>query len=105
MLSSLPGRVEVYKVPPVSKLGPQSTHKMLEPSKNVHKDFAQYKRILTHLEEAINSRSHKEIRISWLTNSALVYEPKCGGGGVSANGTVVHMEPNKLWRANSIFNL
>jgi hypothetical protein len=27
-------------------------------------------------------------RLSWLTNSALIYEPKCGGGGscgVSAN--------------------
>ncbi len=30
----------------------------------------------------------KRCRLSWLTNSALVYEPKCGGGGgcgVSAN--------------------
>jgi hypothetical protein len=30
----------------------------------------------------------KRFRLSWLTNSALVYEPKCGGGGdcwVSAN--------------------
>jgi hypothetical protein len=30
----------------------------------------------------------KRRRLSWLTNSALVYEPKCGGGGgcgVSAN--------------------
>jgi hypothetical protein len=29
----------------------------------------------------------KKCRLSWLTNSALVYEPKCGGGGcrVSAN--------------------
>jgi hypothetical protein len=23
----------------------------------------------------------KRCRLSWLTNSALVYEPKCGGGG------------------------
>ncbi len=32
-------------------------------------------------------------RLSWLTNSALVYEPKCGGegGGVPANDyTAVH---------------
>jgi hypothetical protein len=28
----------------------------------------------------------KRCRLSWLTNSALVYEPKCGGGcGISAN--------------------
>ncbi len=27
----------------------------------------------------------KRCRLSWLTNSALLYEPKCGGGGGSAN--------------------
>jgi hypothetical protein len=36
-------------------------------------------------------------RLSWLTNSALVYEPKCGGGGEGAGAqpmsTDVHMEP------------
>jgi hypothetical protein len=26
-------------------------------------------------------RGHKRCRLSWLTNSALVYEPICGGGG------------------------
>jgi hypothetical protein len=34
--------------------------------------------------------------ISWLTNSALVYEPKCGGAGVAGPqpmSTAVHMEP------------
>jgi hypothetical protein len=39
-------------------------------------------------------------RQSCLTNSALVYEPKCGGGGVARSqpmSTAVHMEPNKLW--------
>jgi hypothetical protein len=36
-------------------------------------------------------------RLSWLTNSAPVYEPKCGGkGGVAGSqtmSTAVHMEP------------
>ncbi len=49
-------------------------------------------------------------RLSWLTNSALVYEPKCGGGGGVAGSqpmstAVVHRSPNKFWRSNSIFNL
>jgi hypothetical protein len=37
----------------------------------------------------------KEISSIWLTNSALVYEPKCGGGGcrASASEYAVHMEP------------
>jgi hypothetical protein len=40
----------------------------------------------------------KRCRLSWLTNSALVYEPKCGGGGggfVAGSqlmSTAVHME-------------
>jgi hypothetical protein len=46
----------------------------------------------------------------WLTNSVLVYEPKCrGGGGGSGVSTNEHrcaqLSPNKLWRSNSIFNL
>ncbi len=55
----------------------------------------------------------KRCRLSWLTNSALVYEPKCGGGGllalVSANeySCAYHVTwiPNKLWRTTSIFKL
>jgi hypothetical protein len=41
----------------------------------------------------------KRCRLSWMTNSALVYEPKCRGvegGGVAGSqpmGTAVHMEP------------
>jgi hypothetical protein len=39
----------------------------------------------------------KRCRLSWLTNSALVYEPKCGRGeGVAESqpiSTAVHMEP------------
>ncbi len=51
----------------------------------------------------------KRCRLSWLTNSALVYEPTCGGGGscgVSVNGTHTagHKNPNKLWRSNSILH-
>jgi hypothetical protein len=51
----------------------------------------------------------KRCRLSWLTNSALVYEPKCGGrGGVAGSqpmSTAVHRSPQKLWRSNTIFNL
>jgi hypothetical protein len=44
----------------------------------------------------------KRCRQSWLTNSALVYEPKCGGGGcgVSANEySWAHGTQNKIWRS------
>ncbi len=51
----------------------------------------------------------KRCRPSWLTNGALVYEPKCGGKGEVARSqpmsTAVHRSPNKLWRSNFIFNL
>ncbi len=49
----------------------------------------------------------KRCRLSWQTNSALVYEPKCkglgGGGGVSQPMSSRTWSPNKLWRSNSIF--
>ncbi len=37
----------------------------------------------------------KRRRLNWLTNSALVYEPKCRGGmrGSQPISTAVHMEP------------
>jgi hypothetical protein len=38
----------------------------------------------------------KRCRLSWLTNSALVYESKCGGGGDAgsqAMSTAVYMNP------------
>ncbi len=45
-------------------------------------------------------------RLPWLTNSALVYEPKSGRRWVVAGSqpmsTVVHRSPNKHWRFNSI---
>jgi hypothetical protein len=44
----------------------------------------------------------KRCRLSWLTNSALVCEPKCGGGscGFSANEySCIHRSPNKLGRS------
>ncbi len=55
----------------------------------------------------------KRSRLSWLTNSALVYEPKCGGGGEAVvagsqpmrMSTAVHWSPHKLWRSNFIFKL
>ena len=46
---------------------------------------------------ASNQGVTKRCRLSWLTNSALVYEPNCGkrgGCGVAADEyTAVHMEP------------
>jgi hypothetical protein len=49
---------------------------------------------------AVRQGVTKRCRLSWQTNSALVYEPKCGGrraggSGVSANeySTDVHMKP------------
>ncbi len=55
----------------------------------------------------MNQGVTKRCRLSWLTTSGLVYEPKCGGGlrGLSLSQWVQHMEPNKLWRSNSTFNL
>ncbi len=56
----------------------------------------------------------KRCRLSWLTNSALLNESKCGGiwgrgYGVQANeySCVHHVtwSPNRLWRSNSLFNL
>jgi hypothetical protein len=33
-----------------------------------------------YIWESEQQRVTKRCRLSWLTNSALVYEPKCGGG-------------------------
>ncbi len=62
-------------------------------------------------ERDINSGGlQTDVVYPWPTNSALVYEPKCWGGGEGVAGsqpmsTAVHRRPNKLWRSNSIFNL
>jgi hypothetical protein len=59
--------------------------------------------------EPTNQGVTKRCRLSVLTNSALVYESKCGGCGVSANeyscAHHVTWSPIKLWRSTSIFNL
>ncbi len=58
----------------------------------------------------------KRCRLSLLTNSALVHEPKCGGMGGGGRGVKVSANefrcahhvtwsPHKLWRSTSIFNL
>ncbi len=52
----------------------------------------------------------KRRRLSWLTKSAFVYEPKCWGGGGGVRGLSQWVQlytwsPNKLWRSNSIFDL
>ncbi len=48
----------------------------------------------------------KRCRLSWLTNSALAYEPQCGewGAGLSQWVQLCTWSSNKLWRSNSIFN-
>ncbi len=65
---------------------------------------------LSHIHSCTSINTHgagggttKGCRLSWLTKSALVYEPKCvgggGGGGVAGSqpmSSAVHMEPNKL---------
>ena len=52
------------------------------------------------------SGSYRGCRQSWLTNGALVYEPKCGGRGGAAGShpisTAVRRSLNKLWRSYSI---
>jgi hypothetical protein len=52
---------------------------------HTHRKFLLF--LLVHFEQGVTKRC----RLSWLTNSVLVYDPKCGGGGggegcrVSAN--------------------
>jgi hypothetical protein len=53
-------------------------------------------------------RVTKRCRLSWLTNSSLVYEPKCERRGELcgiSQWVQQYRSPNKLWRSNSIFNL
>jgi hypothetical protein len=64
--------------------------------------------LVINAEQGVTTRC----RLSWLNNSALVCEPKCGGGGgcrISANEYScthpVTWSPNKLLRSNSIFYL
>ncbi len=47
----------------------------------------------------------KSCRLSWLTNSALVYEPNAGAGvaGSQPMRQQSTWSPNKLWKSNSIF--
>jgi hypothetical protein len=56
-------------------------------------------RIDMHVERGVTKRC----RLSWLTNSALVYEPKGGGGGGGA-GSQTKSEPtfNLFFRAKHI---
>ncbi len=53
-----------------------------------------------------STRGHKRYRLSWLTNSALVYEPKCWGvqRGLSQWVKVCTWSPTpKLWRFKTIY--
>ncbi len=56
----------------------------------------------------------KRCRLSWLTNSALVYEPKCGGGGelrgISqwvqlSNGNASETKANESFDNDVFFNI
>ncbi len=64
-------------------------------------------RIHRYVAAPPNKGVTKRRRLSRLSNRALVYEPKMAGDARVAglSRTVVHMELNKLWRSNSIFNL
>jgi hypothetical protein len=59
--------------------------------------------------DTVNAGVTKKCRLSWLTNSALVYErPNAGDRGLRGLSKRVQLcswSPNKLWRSNSIFNL
>ncbi len=60
--------------------------------------------LFAHRNQGITKRCH----LSWLTNSALICEPKCGGGGSRGLSHWVQLctwSPKKLWRSNSIFSL
>jgi hypothetical protein len=64
-----------------------------------------------HLSKPVSRGLQRDVVYTWLTNSALVYEPKFLGGscGILANeySCVHHVtwSPNKLWRTTSIFSL
>ncbi len=72
-----------------------------------HKVSYEHRIVSLTLNQGVTQRC----RLSWLTNSALVYELKCWGGGRELRAgsqpisTAVHRSPNKLWRSNSIFNI
>ncbi len=90
----------IYACPPISTVFTIRCQKVC--GKYCHMGSA------TGLQQGVTKRC----RLSWLTNSALVYEHKCGGregAGLSANeySCVYHVtwSPNKLCRSNSIFNL
>jgi hypothetical protein len=60
--------------------------------------FCSYRTVRT-MPVYVNQGVTIKRRLSWLTNSALVYEPKCGGGGVAGSqtmSTAVHKSQNKL---------
>jgi hypothetical protein len=51
--------------------------------------------IFRPLKDGIEQGVTKICRLSWLTKSAPIYEPKSGGGGEGSQprSTAVHMEP------------
>ncbi len=74
-------------------------------------DMSVEEEVLDWLIEMKVGISHKEMSsISWLTNSALVYEPKCGLGSqpmktCTSTYSCAHGAQINFWRSNSIFYL
>ncbi len=57
--------------------------------------FARFVIMIRKMVAVLKQRVTKRCRLSLLTNSALVYEPKCGGIGRGSQpmSTAVHIEP------------
>jgi hypothetical protein len=90
MLSSIPGPVEVCKVPPVSKLGSTINPKNARSvSQNVH-DFAHYRRILT-----VNTLGR--------TISRVIFSESGSGSGIQALSRV--QIPAFLWPSKEKYTI
>ncbi len=72
--------------------------------------YVQMKPLLWFTVEGLIGTRGSQRDVVCLTNSALVYKPKCRGvGGLRGLSQWVQLctrtwSPNKLWRSNSIFN-
>jgi hypothetical protein len=61
---------------------------------------SQMEQLQQRLHQRVDQGVTKRCRLSWLTTSALVYEPKCEGrgrgevAGSQPMSTAVHMDPN-----------
>ncbi len=78
-----------------------------EPNKEGPLSFVLVESPFASVSTGAPPRVTKRYRLSWLTNVALVYEPKCwrreGVAGSQPTSTAVHRSPNKL-RSNYLHN-